>query len=81
MKMIGYLTVSLLLFIQAVAFGDVVLYDAASKRDVPHELAATGGFEGTFSENDGVLTIQFKKDGVERRMVAVMLMPVQKLLE
>ena len=81
MKMIGYLTVSLLLFIQAVAFGDVVLYDAASKRDVPRELAATGGFDGKFSESDGVLTIQFTKDGVERRMVAVKLKPVEKLLE
>ena len=81
MKMIGCLTVSLLLFIQAVAFGDVVLFDAAGKRDVSCEMAATGGFDGKFSENDGVLTIQFKKDGVERRMVAVKMKPVEKLLE
>ncbi|MBQ2335189.1 MAG: hypothetical protein II381_02695 [Victivallales bacterium] len=81
MKMIGFLTVSLLVFIQAVAFGDVVLYDAAGKRDVPRELAATGGFDGKFSEHDGVLRIRFAKDGVERRMVAVKLKPVKKLLE
>ena len=81
MKMIGFLTVSLLVFIQAVAFGDIVLYDAAGKRDVPCELAATGGFEGKFSESDGVLRIRFAKDGVERRMVAVKLKPVEKLLE
>ncbi|MBO7535456.1 MAG: hypothetical protein J6T46_15805, partial [Victivallales bacterium] len=61
MKMIGFLTVSLLVFIQAVAFGDIVLYDAAGKRDVPRELAATGGFEGKFSESDGVLRIRFAK--------------------
>ena len=81
MKMISILTVSLLLIIQTVAFGDIVLYDAAGKQDVLPELAATGGFDGTFSANDGVLTIRFKKDGMERRMVAVKMKPVENLLE
>ena len=80
MKRISCLSI-LLLFFQTTAFGDVILYDIAGKQDIPHEMAATGGFEGTFSEKNGVLTIQFKKDGMERRLIALKMKPVEKLLE
>ena len=79
MKMIVFLT--MLLFVQVAALGDIVLYDAAGKQDVPCEIAATGGFEGVFAKKNGVLTIQFKKDGVERRMVALKMKPAEKLFE
>ena len=81
MKNISCLTVSLLLFIPTVVFGEIVLYDAAGKQDVPHEMAATGGFESKLLEQNGVLTIQFKKDGMERRLVALNIKPAVKLLE
>ena len=81
MKMIVCLTVSLLLIIQAVAFGEIVLYDAAGKQDILCELALTGGFEGKFAEKAGVLSIGFRKDGVERRMVALKMKPVKTLQE
>ena len=79
MKMIVFL--AMLLFVHVAAFGNVVLYDAAGRRDVPCEMAATGGFEGAFAKKDGVLTIRFKKDGVERRMVAFKMKPAENLFE
>lgn len=79
MKMIVFLT--MLLFVQVAAFGDVVLYDAAGRQNVPCEMAVTGGFDGTLAKKNGVLTIQFKKDGMERRMVALKMKPSEKLFE
>ncbi len=81
MKKISCLSILLLFFVQTMIWSDVILYDIAGKQDIPHEMAATGGFEGTFSEKNGVLTIQFKKDGIERRMIALKMKPVEKLLE
>ena len=79
MKMIVFLTI--LLFVHVAAFGDVVLYDAAGRQDVPCEMAVTGGFDGKLAKKNGVLTIQFKKDGAERRMVALKMKPSKKLFE
>ena len=79
MKMNVFLT--MLLFVHVAAFGNVVLYDAAGRQDVPCEMAATGGFKGAFAKKDGVLSIQFKKDGVERRMVAFKMKPAENLFE
>jgi hypothetical protein len=81
MKKISCMAMALLVFTQTVVLADFVLYDAVGKKDVPHEMAATGGFDGKFSENEGVLSINFKKDGVERRMVALKMRPIEKLLE
>ena len=52
MKMIVFLTI--LLFVHVAAFGDVVLYDAAGRQDVPCEMAVTGGFDGKLAKKNGV---------------------------
>ena len=80
MNTIGYMAIALWFFVQANAFCDKILLDEGTRGaylSMQPELAMTGGFQAEFvwKTRQDCHDIRFKKDGAERRMIAMKLSP------
>ena len=72
------------LCIQVAVFGEIVFFEGVKLSSLlkkAPELAMTGGFDGKLQNREDGLEISFRKDGAERRMIALRIYPSSALEE